>query len=378
VKIAIVHDWLTVYAGAERVLEELLRLYPDADLFSLIDYLPESQRAFLGGRVPRTSFLQRFPFVKRHYRRYLPLMPTAVERFDLTGYDLVLSTSNAVSKGVLTHPDQLHICYLQGRNLKYAYEDRWNYPGGRLRRLLADLALTRLRLWDSVAARRPDITIANSHYVSRWHRHRHGIPSQVIYPPVDVEFYSSHYREEKEPYYVTVGRLEPYKRMDVLVEAFRTISARLLIIGEGTQLATLRGRATPNIEFLGYCDRTEVARVISRARAFVFASREDFGIAPVEAQASGTPVIALGQGGSRETIRGLEHSRPTGVFFDQQTVPAVQRALREFESEHERVLPSACREHARQFGAERFRREFEDTVQSSYQSFQNAARIALD
>jgi len=305
-------------------------------------------------------------------------MPTAIERFDLTGYDLVLSTSNAVSKGVLTHPDQLHICYLQGRNLKYAYEDRGNYPGGRLRRWLEDLALTRLRLWDTVAARRPDVTIANSQYVSRWHQHRHGIPSRVIYPPVDTGFYSSYYREEKDSYYVTVGRLEPYKRMDVLVEAFRSIPARLLVVGEGTQLQTLQGRATPNVEFLGYCDRGEVARVTSRARAFVFASREDFGIAPVEAQASGTPVVALGKGGSRETIRGLDHARPTGVFFDQQTVPAVQLALQQFEREHERVLPSACRENAAQFSAERFRREFEEMVRSSYHSFQSAAGIALD
>jgi glycosyltransferase involved in cell wall biosynthesis len=373
-KVAIVHDWLTTYAGAERVLEELLGLYPDGDLFSLIDYLPASQRSWLGGRAPRTSFLQHLPLVKRYYRRYLPLMPAAVERFDLTAYDLVVSSSNAVAKGVLTHPDQLHICYLQGRNLKYAYEDRGNYPGGGLRRLAEDLFLTRVRVWDSVATRRPDVTIANSHYVSRWHRHRHGISARVIYPPVDTDFFSGFYREDKEPYYVTVGRLEPYKRMDLLIEAFRTIPARLLVIGEGTQLAALRSRATPNIEFLGYCDRERVARVISQASAFIFASREDFGIAPVEAQSCGTPVIALGAGGTRETIRGLDAPNPTGVFFPAQTPGDLLEAVRLFERERQRMLPAACRENAGRFAPDRFRQEFSALVAQEYASLQAGRR----
>lgn len=311
--------------------------------------------------------------VGRYYRRYLPLMPAAIERFDLSGYDLVLSSSHAVAKGVLTHAQQLHICYLQARNLKYAYEDRASYPGGGLLRLAEDLLLSRIRVWDTVAARRPDVTIANSHYVSAWHRHRHGISSRVIYPPVDTDFFSGFFSEDKQDYYVTVGRLEPYKRMDVLVEAFRTIPARLLVIGDGTQRAALGARATPNIEFLGSRDRPAVAQALSHARAFVFASREDFGIAPVEAQACGTPVIALRAGGVPETIRGLGVADPTGILFESQTPESLAEAVRQFECEGNRITAAACLENAARFGTDRFRREFEAFVRTRFENFTHDA-----
>jgi glycosyltransferase involved in cell wall biosynthesis len=357
-KIAIVHDWLTVYGGAERVLAEILELYPDADLFSLIDYLPNSQRGFLGGRAPRTSFMQHLPLVRRFYRRYLPLMPTAIERFDLGAYDLVLSSSHAVAKGVLTHPDQLHICYLQARNLKYAYEDRAQYPGGAFRRLVEDTTLTWVRAWDQAASRRPDLTVANSRYVSRWHLHRHGVPSRVIYPPVNTRFFAEYPRKPREDYYITVGRLEPYKRMDLLVEAFRGLPSRLLVVGSGTQLQTLRRMAPENVAFLGYRDPAALAELLSRARAFLFAGREDFGIAPLEAQAAGTPVIAFGGGGAAETIRGLEHQRPTGVLFPRQAVGEVVQAIATFERSSSMIQPAACQANARRFEVERFRAEF--------------------
>lgn len=364
-KIAIVHDWLTVYAGAERVLAEMLGLYPDADLFSLIDYLPKSHRGFLGGRVPRTSFMQHLPLVSRFYRRYLPLMPTAIERFDLSGYDLVLSSSNAVAKGVLTHPDQLHICYLQARNLKYAYEDRAQYPGGAFRRLVEDVTLTWVRTWDQIASRRPDLTVANSQYVSRWHLHRHGIPSRVIYPPVNTRFFADYPQSPKEDYYVTVGRLEPYKRMDLLVEAFRGLPYRLQVVGSGTHMETLQRMAPENVSFLGYREPAAVAELLSRARAFLFAGREDFGIAALEAQAAGTPVIAFGGGGAAETIRGLEHDHPTGVLFARQTVPDVVHAIETFERSAMLIRPDACQANARRFEVERFRTEFSSFVAES-------------
>jgi len=361
-KMAIVHDWLTVYAGAERVLAEMLRLYPEADLFSLIDFLPESQRGFLEGRVPRTSFMQRLPLVGKRYRAYLPLMPSAIERIDLRGYDLVLSSSHAVAKGVITHPDQLHICYLQARNLKYAYEDRDKYPAGPLRRLAEDVILTWLRTWDHAASQRPDLTIANSQFVSRWHLHRHGVPSTVIYPPVDVGFFAERSRAARVDYYVTVGRLEPYKCTRLLVEAFRRLRSRLVVIGDGTELPALRRNAPPNVEFLGRRERDEVAEVISRARAFVFAGREDFGIALVEAQAAGTPVIAFAGGGAAESIQGLDHPVPTGILFSRQTVPDIVAAVETFERSPSAIHPAACLTNARRFGRDRFRAEFSRSV----------------
>jgi glycosyltransferase involved in cell wall biosynthesis len=364
-KTAIVHDWLVTYAGAERVLAEIIALFPDADIFSLIDHLPTAQRGFLGGRKVRTSFLQQIPFIGRTYRGFLPLMPAAIERFDLTGYDLVLSSSNAVARGVLTTVDQLHICYLQARNLKYAYDDRHQYPGGGLRRLVEDLLLTHIRVWDNVAASRPDRTIANSRYVSQWYQHRHGVASDVLYPPVEVDSFASFYRETKDDYFITVGRLEPYKRMDVVVRAFGELSARLIVVGEGTQWAALRRMAGSNVEFAGYCERDRVAELVAGARAFVFASREDFGIAPLEAQACGTPVIAFGRGGVRETIQGLDASHPTGLLFEEQTVPSLVAAVGRFERERQRIAPEVCRINAARFNAGRFRAEFRGYVDDS-------------
>jgi glycosyltransferase involved in cell wall biosynthesis len=364
-KVAIVHDWLTVYAGAERVLEELLGLYPEADLFSLIDYLPKPQRGFLGNRIPHTSFMQHLPLVSRFYRRYLPLMPTAIERFDLSDYDLVLSSSYAVAKGVLTHSEQLHICYLQARNLKYAYEDRHHYPGSALRRLVEDLALTRLRTWDHGASQRPDLTVANSQFVSRWHLHRHGVPSRVIYPPVNTRLFADWARNTKEDFYITVGRLEPYKRMDLLVEAFHGLPSRLLVIGRGTQMAALQRIAPNNVSFLGYREPAAVGELLGQARAFVFAGCEDFGIAALEAQAAGTPVIAFCGGGACETIRGLEEDRPTGVLFARQTAPDIVHAIETFERCATMIRPAACQANARRFETERFRAEFSSFVAES-------------
>lgn len=369
-KVAIVHDWLTVYAGAERVLEEILGLYPDADLFSLIDYLPKSQRGFLGHRVPHTSFMQHLPMVRRFYRHYLPLMPTAIERFDLSAYEVVLSSSHAVAKGVLTSPEQLHICYLQARNLKYAYEDRQQYPGGALRRLVEDAALTWLRSWDRGAAQRPDLTVANSHFVSRWHLHRHGVPSRVIYPPVNTRLFAGCAGNIREDFYVTVGRLEPYKRMDLLVEAFRGVPSKLLVIGHGTQMGALQRIAPDNVSFLGHREPAAVAELVSRARAFVFAGREDFGIAPLEAQAAGTPVIAFRGGGVGETIRGLEQDRPTGVLFARQAVPDIVHAIETFERCAAMIRPAACQANASRFETERFRAEFSSFVAESISEWQ--------
>ena len=370
-RIAIVHDWLVTYAGAERVLEQMLDCYPDADLFSVIDFIAPNSRDFLKNKHVTTSFIQHLPMSRTKYRSYLPLMPMAVERFDLSDYDLIISSSHAVAKGVITRPDQLHICYLQARNLKYAYDDRNIYSGSGMIKFLQDAFLVGIRIWDDVATKRPNITISNSHYVASWHYHRHQISCSVIYPPVDITQFSNNFSEKKDNFYVAVGRIEPYKRFDLIVDAFNQIGAQIKIIGNGTEYKRLKLLSNSNIEWLGYQDSSQIAEVLSRAKAFVFASREDFGIAPLEAQASGTPVIAYGRGGACETVRGLDEAdHPTGLFFHEQSASAVVNAVERFEREGNHIAPEDCRENAKYFSRENFRGKFTEFIDHQWQLFQ--------
>ena len=365
-KVAFVHDWLVTYAGAERVLEQMLSVYPDADLLTMVDFLPPGQRSFLGGRQPRTSFIQRLPGARRHYRGYLPLMPLAVEQFDLSGYDLIISSSYAVAKGVLTGPDQLHLsmCYspmryawdLQHQYLREAHLDR-GIRGG-----LARWMLHRLRLWDHRTSNGVDDFIAISRFIARriWKVYRR--ESTVIYPPVDVEGFTP--EGSREDFYVTASRMVPYKRIDLLVRSFAAMPARqLVVIGDGPEDRRIRAHAAPNVRFLGEQPFAVLRDHLRRARAFVFAAEEDFGIAPLEAQACGTPVIAFGRGGSLETIRGLAGPDPTGVFFEQQTEASLSEAVALFEREERRITADACRKNAMRFAPDRFRREFRSYVE---------------
>lgn len=376
-RIAIVYEWLIQYVGGyERVIANIHEVFPEADHFALV-HNPEGFRGSpLEGLRVRTSFIQSLPGSKRNYQRYLPLMPLAVERFDLSAYDVIISNSHAVAKGLITSPDQLHICYLHARNLKYAYEDRFFYPRSAVSGFVQDFFLSKLRVWDGIASRRPDFTIANSRYVSNWHLHRHGIRSSVIYPPVDVSHFSKHFQPTKDEYYVTVGRLEPYKRTDLIIKAFNSTGLRLVVIGGGSMLTALRRTApSPNIVFLGHRDSTTVARFIAKAKAFVFASQEDFGIAPLEAQACGTPVIAYGRGGTLETIVGRPAPDATGLFFDAQTPEAVETAVRRFEAHEDEFDPETCRRNAERFGHERFQEEFKLTAEKLWDKFQRGERL---
>jgi glycosyltransferase involved in cell wall biosynthesis len=376
VKTAIVHDWLTTYAGAERVLEQMLQVFPDADLFSLIDYMPEAERGFLGRQV-HTSFLQRLPGVRAHYRRYISLMPLAIEQFDLGGYDLVLSSSYAVAKGVLTGPDQLHLCmcYSPPRyvwDLQHQYLRETRLDRG-LRGLIARWILHRMRLWDSRTANGVDGFIAISHFIARriWKVYRRD--STVIYPPVDVERFTV--GGAREDFYVTASRMVPYKRIDLIVEAFAAMpERRLIVIGDGPESTRIRAKAGRNVSFLGQQPLENLRDHLQRARAFIFAAEEDFGIAPLEAQACGTPVIAYGKGGVMETIRGLEDSSPTGVHFDEQTVPSIVAAVEEYERQSARIKPDACRANALRFGPERFRRELREYVDDQLERYRRATR----
>jgi glycosyltransferase involved in cell wall biosynthesis len=372
-RVAVVHDWLVTYAGAERVLEAMLRVLPQAELYSLIDFLPEGKRGFILDKPVTTSFIQRLPFAKSKYRQYLPLMPLAVEQFDLSSYDLVVSSSYAVAKGVLTGPDQLHLsmCYSP---IRYAWDLHHQYlrESGLERGVkgwLSKWLLHRMRLWDARTANGVDEFIAISHFIARrvWKVYRR--ESTVIYPPIDVEGFEV--REAKEDFYLTASRLVPYKRVDLIVEAFtRMPQKRLVVIGEGPEFKKIKARASANVTLLGYQPFAVLKDHMQRAKAFVFAAEEDFGIVPLEAQACGTPVIAFGKGGALETLRGMESERPTAVFFDEQTVEALCQAVDDFERSLARFRPRHARENALRFSGKRFEEEFGSFVEAKWLEFE--------
>ena len=365
-RVAVVHEWLVTYAGSERVLEQMLQVFPEADLYSLLDFVPPQERGFLGNRQVKTSFVQRLPWARTRYRQYLPLLPLAVEQFDLSGYDLVISSSHSVAKGVLTGPDQTHLCmcyspirYAWDLQHQYLRESGWDRG---LRSALARYLLHRLRIWDVRTANGVDGFMAISHFIARriWKTYRR--ESTVIYPPVDVESFVP--GTAKEDFYVTASRLVPYKRIDLIVEAFAEMpTRRLIVIGDGPEMPRARARAKANVEFLGHQPFPVLRDHLQRARAFLFAAEEDFGIAPVEAQACGTPVIGYGKGGLRETVRGADADEPTGVLFDQQSASAIRSAVEQFELEAGAFSPAACRNNAMRFAPERFRAELRQYVE---------------
>ena len=370
-KVAIVHDWLVTYAGAERVLAELLALYPAADLFAVVDFLPPADRAMLGGRPVRTTWLQRLPGIRRRYRSFLPLMPWAVEQLDLSGYELVISSSHAVAKGVVTRPDQPHICYCHSP-MRYAWDMREEYLreagiAGGIKGRLARFMLERLRRWDLANSRRVTCFIANSGFIAERIRHSYGRDAIVTYPPVDTKYFTP--QGKRENFYLAASRMVPYKRMNLIVQAFsRMPSRRLVVIGDGPQYEMARRGAGTNVEFLGFQPRTVLRDYLRRAQALVFAAKEDFGILPVEAQACGTPVVAYGAGGALETVRGLGCDgveRPTGLFFETQSAESIIAAVEYFEANAAKFQPEDCRNNALRFAPERFRQEYKRVVEAT-------------
>ena len=376
-RIAVVHDWLIDYAGAERALAEILRCFPRADLFALIDHMPESERAALGGKRASTTFMQRLPGVASRLRYYLPLMPLAIEQLDVTGYDLVISSSHAVAKGVIVSPDALHVSYVYSP-MRYAWDQQFNYlrdegAASGLKGALLRWILHRLRIWDHRSAAGVDRFVADSSFVARRILKAYRRHSEVIYPPVDTDLFRP--GGDREQYYVTVSRLMPYKRVDILVDAFaRMPERRLRVIGSGPEYRRLKAAAPPNVEFAGQLPEAAVLEQLQRARAFLFAAVEDFGIAPVEAMACGTPVIALRRGGAAETVAGLESGEPTGVFFEEQSADAVAAAVEEFENHAAAISADACRRRAQQLSAQRFRGEFTAFVERAYAEWSRGDR----
>ena len=366
-KVAIIHDWLVGYAGAERVLEQLVQMFPEADLYAMVEFLPDELRGFIQHKPVQTSFVQRLPLARKKYRAYLPLMPLAVEQFDLSGYDLVISSSHAVAKGVITGPDQLHISYVHSP-MRYAWDLQHQYlrESGLSRGLkgwIAKWFLHRMRLWDLRTANGVDLFLANSRFIARRIDKVYRRKASVVYPPVDVAGFSL--CESKDDFYLTASRMVPYKRIDLIVEAFSSMPLKkLVVIGDGPDFQSLKAAAGPNVTFLGYQPGSVLKDHLQRARAFVFAAEEDFGIIPVEAQACGTPVIAYGKGGALETVRGLDDPNPTGVFFARQEAAAIVDAVQRFERHSGSILPSSCRDNALRFSNERFRKEFRQLVES--------------
>jgi glycosyltransferase involved in cell wall biosynthesis len=377
VRVALVHEWLDTYAGSDRAAAEILAIWPQADLFTLVDFLPAEDRGFLAGRRITTSFLQHLPFARRHFRKYLPLMRRAVESFDLSGYDMVVSSSHAFAKGVRTRPGQYHLCYCY-TPMRYAWamEGEYLQDFGLTRGPLAGLArreLARLREWDRAAANRVTDIVAISHFVAGRIRSAYGREAPVIYPPVDVDAFAL--RQSKDDFYVVVSRLVPYKRVDVVVEAFRRMPDReLVVIGDGPQFTAIARTRPANVHLLGHATQHAVVEHLQHARAFVFAAEEDFGIAPVEALACGTPVIALGKGGSLESVAGGDDSGAlrTGVFFADVTPAAIVDAVRRFEALLPAISAQACRDRAMEFSSARFRHEFGGFAELRFRAFQAA------
>lgn len=368
-RVAIVHDWLYCYGGAERVLEKIIELFPDADVFSLFECVPDSQREFLKDRNVRTSFLQNMPGIQKNHRKYLPIMPLAIEQLDFSGYDLVISSSYSVAKGVITGPNQLHVSYVHSP-MRYAWDLQHEYLSQSglthgIKSWLARLLLHNMRLWDVRTANGVDVFLANSHFIARriWKVYRRS--ASVVYPPVDITSFD--WQREKEDFYVTGSRLVPYKRIDIVVQAFAAMPGRrLVVIGDGPELARLKRDCPPNVALLGYQPTHVLADHMKRARAFIFPAEEDFGIMPLEAQACGTPVIAYGRAGALETVRSIGQAAPTGLFFNRQTAEAVVEAVEHFEALGSRIRPEDCRSNAARFHPDVFRRQFLNAVETAY------------
>lgn len=361
-----VHEWFYNYTGSERVVEQILALFPQADLFALFDFLRSDERAFLQDKTALTSFIQDLPFVRRDHRWYLPLMPLAVGRHDVSDYDLVLSSSHAVSKGVSTEPHQLHISYVH-TPLRYAWDLRDTYFPG-IRGALAAPLLAYLRWWDRRVTEHVDVLLANSENVRRRIRRCYGREAEVVYPPVRVSAFRP--RAEREDFYLTVSRLAPYKRIDLIVDAFSQLGYPLVVIGEGQDRLKIEPRAGGNVQLLGYQPDPVVRDHMERCKAFVFAADEDFGIAPVEAQAAGAPVIAYRKGGALETV--IEGR--TGMFFDEQSVQSLSESVRQFETTAPKFDLDALTENAGRFSIERFRRKYGEVVDRAWRAWKARPR----
>ncbi|MBI5827560.1 MAG: glycosyltransferase [Deltaproteobacteria bacterium] len=367
-KVALIHDWLTGMRGGEKVLEVFCEIFPEADLFTLL-HIPGSVSKTIENRSIKTSFIQRLPLARRRYRSMLPLFPLAIESFNLNGYDLVLSSSHCVAKGVIPPPGALHISYIH-TPMRYVWDMRHDYfggIGGVSGRLIA-LFSHYLRMWDVTSSARVDRFIANSAHVAKRVEKYYRRPAHVINPPVECSMFRLD--RDRGDFYLIVSAFAPYKRIDVAIEAFNTLGLKLKVIGAGQDGKRLRSIAKGNVEFLGWKSDEELAGYYAGCKALVFPGEEDFGIVPLEAMACGRPVIAYGKGGALETIIPLNpalgakapEGPPTGVFFYEQTPSALARAVSMFEEREKEFIPGRIRERALGFSREAFKARIKDYV----------------
>lgn len=365
-KKALIHDWYYVSGGAEKVIHSFNNIWKDFDHFALVDFLdPKDRDYILNGNSVNTSFIQKLPTAKSNHRKFLQWFPYAIEQFDLKEYDLVLSSSASIAKGVLTNQNQLHICYCHSPmryawDLYHQYLKESNLKG--LKGIYAKYVLHKMRTWDVISSNRVDYFIANSNYIAKRIKKIYNRESVVIYPPVDVNNFKL--VDKKEDYYFTASRMVPYKKIELIVRAFNKMPDKKLIVsGDGPEFNKIKKIAKANIELLGFIKSEALKTYLENAKAFVFAAEEDFGIIPVEAQACGTPVIAFGKGGVLETII----KNKTGVFFYKQEEESIINALKKFETltfnYHD------VRAHAIRFSKERFEEEIKSFVLHKYKDF---------
>jgi glycosyltransferase involved in cell wall biosynthesis len=362
-KVALVHDWLTGMRGGEYGLEAIAEIFPRADLFTLID-VPGKISPTLSALNRHTSFLQKFPDAERRYRHFLPLMPTAIERFDLSRFDLVVSSSHCVAKGIRKRPDAVHVSYIHAP-MRYIWDryDEYFGPGKASLpvRLAARAIRARLQAWDRSTStpERVDALVANSHFIAEQVQAAYGRPAQVIYPFADLSRFTLPRQPGSE--YLMVGAFAPYKRVDLAIEAFNRLKLPLAIVGGGQDEGRIRAAAGPTIRFLGALSNSAIAEQFARCRAFVFPGKEDFGITPLESMASGAPVIAFGEGGASETV-----TEKTGVFFKPQTLEALMEAIVCIESGGVQPLEADCRARAALFSRARFQRELAGVIRGAW------------
>lgn len=350
-KVAIVHDWLVGYGGGERVIEDFLKIFPDAPVYTLV-YAPDTLPKRFENYDIRTTYLQKIPFATKLYKNMLTLMPKAWEALDLSEYDLVLSSCSSCSKGVITRPDAIHICYCHTPT-RYIWDFYYQYlnSSGLLKRLVMPGMIHKMRLWDKAAADRVDYFISNSNFTAKRVRKYYRREPEVIYPGVHINDYPV--TEEPDDYYLVVSRFVYYKRVELAVDACTRLNKRLVVIGKGPELKKIKQLAGPTIEFIGYVSDEEMMKYYSNAKAFLFPGEEDFGITPVEAQSAGVPVLAYGHGGALETVI----DGKTGMFFQEQTTESVMDCIKKFEEQGIAYTRKEIREHSIQFSEERFREE---------------------